>query len=75
MKLKQCLLNLLRDACKFTEKGEIKLRVIALPGNLLRFEVTDTGIGMTPEQQIKVFAPFARPTPPLPENSAGPVSD
>ena len=60
MKLKQCLLNLLSNSCKFTENGEIRVRAVPLPGNLLRLEVSDTGIGMTPEQQVKVFAPFTQ---------------
>lgn len=60
MKLKQCLLNLLSNSAKFTENGEIKLRALPLPGNLLRLEVTDSGIGMTPEQQVKVFAAFTQ---------------
>src|SRR5207248_857954 len=53
MRLRQILLNLLSNACKFTSQGEVKLRVrkVVDGRNWIEFAVSDTGIGMTPEQQ------------------------
>ena len=63
MKLRQILLNLLSNACKFTENGCIRLEVETLTSNnrtWLKFMVSDTGIGMTPRQSVKVFQPFVQ---------------
>jgi signal transduction histidine kinase len=62
MRLRQILLNLLSNACKFTKQGEVSLRArkISGGGNWIEFAVIDTGIGMTPEQQAKVFEEFAQ---------------
>src|SRR5947208_5879725 len=62
MRLRQILLNLLSNACKFTSQGEIKLnaRRIANGRNWVEFAVSDTGIGMTPEQQAKLFEEFTQ---------------
>ncbi|MEN0063868.1 MAG: HAMP domain-containing sensor histidine kinase [Myxococcota bacterium] len=62
-RLRQVLLNLLGNACKFTEDGRIVLRAVRLDGHWIRFEVSDTGIGMNPEQLSRVFAPFEQATP------------
>jgi signal transduction histidine kinase len=62
-KLKQILLNLLSNASKFTENGEIALRVARerdREGNWITFRVRDTGIGMTPEQLGKLFQAFSQ---------------
>jgi len=61
-KLKQSLLNLLSNAAKFTEQGAITLRVAREPGDPARvtFSVTDTGIGMTPEQLGRLFQAFSQ---------------
>ncbi|RKZ42675.1 MAG: hybrid sensor histidine kinase/response regulator [Gammaproteobacteria bacterium] len=56
-KLHQLLLNLLSNAAKFTEKGTIRLDV-KHDGEWINFCVTDNGIGMTREQQQKLFKPF-----------------
>jgi adenylate cyclase len=62
MRLRQILLNLLSNACKFTKQGEVKLktRKVADGRDWIEFAVSDTGIGMTPEQQAKLFAEFAQ---------------
>ncbi len=59
VKIRQCLFNLLGNAAKFTEDGTIALSV-RREENCLLFEVTDTGIGMTPEQQEKLFQRFSQ---------------
>jgi signal transduction histidine kinase/DNA-binding response OmpR family regulator len=57
-KLRQCLLNLLSNAAKFTEHGTITLQVTA--DDRIRFAVSDTGIGMTPEQLGRMFESFSQ---------------
>ncbi len=62
MRLRQILLNLLSNACKFTKQGEIKLRArkVADGRDGIELAVSDTGIGMTPEQQAKLFEEFSQ---------------
>ena len=62
MRLRQILLNLLSNACKFTKQGEVKLqaRKVANGDNWIELAVVDTGIGMTPEQQSKLFEEFSQ---------------
>jgi signal transduction histidine kinase/DNA-binding response OmpR family regulator len=62
MRLRQILLNLLSNACKFTSQGEVKLRARKVTDgrNWVEFAVADTGIGMTPEQQAKLFEEFTQ---------------
>ena len=62
MRLRQVLLNLLSNACKFTKEGEVKLqaRRIADGRDVIELSVCDTGIGMTPEQQAKLFEEFTQ---------------
>lgn len=57
-RLRQVLLNLLGNAVKFTERGLVNFRVIRLTGNMIRFEVEDTGIGIPNEQLEQIFLPF-----------------
>jgi signal transduction histidine kinase len=60
-KLKQCLFNLLSNACKFTHDGRVELQVSTIDeGRRLRFAVIDDGIGMTAEQMERVFNPFVQ---------------
>jgi PAS domain S-box-containing protein len=63
-RLKQILINLLSNAIKFTEHGSVKLHVrllAATPNRVtLSFVVRDTGIGIAPEMQAGLFAPFAQ---------------
>jgi adenylate cyclase len=62
MRLRQILLNLLSNACKFTKQGEVKLRArkVANGRDWIELSVCDTGIGMTPEQQAKLFEEFSQ---------------
>jgi signal transduction histidine kinase len=62
MRLKQILLNLLSNACKFTKEGEVALRVrkVADGREWLELAVADSGIGMTAEQQAKLFQDFTQ---------------
>ncbi len=56
-RLRQCLLNLLGNACKFTSAGRVALDV-RRSGAQLVFSVSDTGIGMTPMQSARLFETF-----------------
>jgi adenylate cyclase len=62
MRVKQILLNLLSNACKFTKQGEVALRVrkVADGRDWVELAVTDSGIGMTAEQQAKLFQDFTQ---------------
>ena len=61
-RLRQVLINLLGNGVKFTDKGRITFKVIVLnqspTQNKIRFQVEDTGVGMTPEGIAKIFMPF-----------------
>ena len=62
-RLRQVLINLLGNALKFTEKGEVLLRVFPeddLGGDKLRFEVRDTGIGIAEKDIAALFQPFSQ---------------
>ncbi|MEJ2410768.1 MAG: ATP-binding protein, partial [Novosphingobium sp.] len=58
-KLRQCLLNLGSNACKFTRDGFVDITVRAEGGDLV-FEVSDTGIGMSEEELQRLFQPFVQ---------------
>jgi signal transduction histidine kinase len=62
MRLRQILLNLLSNACKFTKDGEVKLRARRVRNgrDWIEMAVADNGIGMTPDQQTKLFQEFAQ---------------
>jgi signal transduction histidine kinase len=62
MRLKQILLNLLSNACKFTKEGEVALRVrkVVDGRDWVELAVADTGIGLTTEQQAKLFQDFTQ---------------
>lgn len=65
VRIKQILINLLGNAVKFTDDGEIELKVSILDNTnpqhpLLRFEVRDTGIGIKPEKQSTIFDAFSQ---------------
>ena len=61
-RLRQVLINLLGNAIKFTHQGEIALQVNPQSSGaglmILHFRITDSGIGITPEQQRRIFEPF-----------------
>jgi signal transduction histidine kinase/CheY-like chemotaxis protein len=62
-RLRQVLLNLLNNAVKFTEQGRIDARLIVEPGDhedRLRFEIVDTGVGVSVEQQPLLFQRFSQ---------------
>ena len=63
LRAKQVLVNLVANAIKFTETGRVKIgvfREISYFTHTIRFEVSDTGIGMTPEEQDRLFTPFTQ---------------
>ncbi|MDA0336492.1 MAG: ATP-binding protein, partial [bacterium] len=57
-KLRQVLINLLGNAVKFTDTGQIVLRVHPGDGDSYRFQVQDSGPGLTREEQASIFQPF-----------------
>jgi hypothetical protein len=62
-KVRQTLLNLLSNACKFTDQGEVRLSVrteAQTDGPVVIFEISDSGIGISPEQQRRLFRPFVQ---------------
>jgi two-component system sensor histidine kinase/response regulator len=63
-RLRQVLTNLLNNAIKFTPRGEVVLRVSCAKKSqqdvMLRFEIKDTGIGISPENQLRLFQPFSQ---------------
>ncbi|GAB4203437.1 MAG: hypothetical protein Fur006_57740 [Coleofasciculaceae cyanobacterium] len=74
-RLRQVLMNLLSNAVKFTEHGSVTFKVeiirneskddgnqSTIPNQLIRFQIEDTGIGITPEQMEKIFLPFEQAT-------------
>ena len=66
VRLRQILFNLLGNAIKFTEKGAVRLGLECVPESedpktvTLRLSVSDTGIGLTPDQQSRLFQPFVQ---------------
>ena len=64
LRLGQVLINYANNAVKFTEKGEVSIEVSVLEKTsvqaMLKFSVSDTGIGLTPEQQAQLFQSFSQ---------------
>ncbi|MGB0910934.1 MAG: response regulator [Nitrospirales bacterium] len=63
-RLRQVLMNLVGNAIKFTEQGEVTVQIQCLEETHelahIRVEICDTGIGMSPEAQVKLFSPFTQ---------------
>jgi signal transduction histidine kinase/HPt (histidine-containing phosphotransfer) domain-containing protein/ActR/RegA family two-component response regulator len=63
-RLRQALLNLVGNAVKFTDRGSVTVRVEAIPSPpdapVVRFEVRDTGIGISPAARERLFRPFSQ---------------
>lgn len=60
-KLRQVVLNFIDNSIKYTKEGKVEVSVIHKEGNkVIRFEVKDTGMGMTPETKASLFQKFAR---------------
>jgi len=60
LRISQILTNLLNNATKFTDSGEISLFVKKCSNNRVRFEVKDTGIGLSDEQKARLFQSFSQ---------------
>jgi len=78
VRLKQCLLNVLSNACKFTHAGRVTFSVTQErtdQGDSLLFRVRDTGIGLSDEQVARLFQPFTQLMLRPPESLAEPASD
>lgn len=58
IKLRQVLINLLGNSVKFTPEGAVTLRVAEASKGHLRFDIEDTGMGITPEKLADIFEPF-----------------
>jgi signal transduction histidine kinase len=73
MRLRQILLNLLSNACKFTKDGEVKLRVQRRVNGRewYEFAVSDTGVGISPEQMPKLFDEFVQADSSVAKNYGG----
>lgn len=63
-RLEQILINLLTNAYKFTEQGEVNLKMVCQPNSpssaLVRFEISDSGMGISRENQSKLFQRFSQ---------------
>jgi signal transduction histidine kinase len=64
-RLSQILRNFIANAIKFTERGEIRVSAAAEPGGEVRFVVRDTGIGIDPADQKRIFQDFAQVDGPI----------
>lgn len=60
LRISQILTNLLNNAIKFTNDGEININISNLGDDRIRFEVQDTGIGLSPKEQKKLFKSFSQ---------------
>jgi len=62
LRLGQVLINLMGNAIKFTDEGEVSLSIVVVEENILEFRIKDTGIGLTPEQIENLFENFVQAT-------------
>ncbi len=58
-KLRQCLMNLVSNAAKYTKEGRVRIKVLQ-GGEFVHIEVADTGVGIPADQLLSVFEPFAQ---------------
>ena len=73
-KIRQVLFNLLSNACKFSKDGEVRLRVRRVQqhgGDWIRFDVSDTGIGMSEDQMRHLFEAFSQADASISRNYGG----
>lgn len=59
-KIRQCLLNLISNAIKYTHQGEVNVSVSKMEGDVLQFSITDTGRGIPDEKQATIMEPFTQ---------------
>jgi signal transduction histidine kinase/CheY-like chemotaxis protein len=59
-KISQILRNFISNALKFTERGEVRVSAVTVDGDHIKFSVADTGIGIAPEDQERIFQDFAQ---------------
>ncbi|WP_374575925.1 ATP-binding protein [Phenylobacterium sp.] len=60
VRVRQILLNLISNALKFTEAGQVSVRIRPAPGLGVELAVSDTGVGMSQEQQARLFQAFSQ---------------
>ncbi len=70
-KVSQILKNLISNALKFTERGVVQVSASRGPDDVVRFSVSDTGIGIAPEDQERIFEEFAQVDNPLQQRVKG----
>ncbi|HEX7958664.1 MAG TPA: ATP-binding protein [Terriglobales bacterium] len=70
-KVSQILRNFISNALKFTERGEVRVSARDIEGNQVVFSVADTGIGIAPEHQERIFEEFAQIENPLQRSVKG----
>jgi signal transduction histidine kinase len=70
-KLSQILRNFIANALKFTERGEVRVSASVGPGDQVTFTVADTGIGIAPEDQERIFEEFHQVESALQRKAAG----
>jgi len=64
-KVAQILRNFIANALKFTERGEVRVSAEATPDGYVTFAVADTGIGIAPDDQVRIFEEFSQVDHPL----------
>ncbi len=67
LRFKQVLSNLISNAIKFTERGQVRIALDVRPNDaglysLIQLTIHDTGVGISTEDQQRLFEPFSRPT-------------
>jgi signal transduction histidine kinase/CheY-like chemotaxis protein len=70
-KVAQILRNFISNALKFTERGTVSVRVQLMQGDIVEFVVADTGIGIAPEDQERIFEEFVQVRGPLQRRAKG----